>query len=322
MRRRLTWPQSPPAIRRLGYLFGHPEPAPEVAKLFRETFAVTLAKLGWVEGRNLRVERVFNDGGAERLPALVAELIRRNVEVIYVVQTATAVAAARATKTIPIVLGGASAYPVECGLIKSLARPGTNVTGMAWFPGIEVNFKLAELVREVIPSAKRLAWLTFPPDLVTVSGGYFRPEVYYAQVARKLGFDFAHFECSSAADIEPVYRSITAWRPSAVIVEPANLSYWEARRLAVLATRAKLPNLYGITHNVVQGGLMGYSPVLREQWETGHAYVDRIFHGATPSEMPVAMPRKLVLSVNAGAAKALEITIPKSILARVDRLIE
>jgi putative ABC transport system substrate-binding protein len=211
---------------------------------------------------------------------------------------------------------------VECGLIESYARPGTNVTGVAWFQSIEVHGKLAEFVREIVPSARRLAWMVFPADLITVSGGEFSPKLYYAKVAKSLGFQFSYYECRKPEDIEPAFAALRLWGAQAVIVEPAALSFLEARRIADLARAGGLPTFCGQTQNVLGGGLLGYSPIHIELQVQAMGYVDRVFRGARPAEMPVEMPNKLELSINIGSAKALGLTIPPSVLLSADRVVE
>jgi putative ABC transport system substrate-binding protein len=317
-------PQASVPSKRLGFFINAPAPAAEDQA--RSAIAIhwqkRLASFGWIEGKNLVFDRLYSGGETARLPELVAELVHRQVDVIWVVSTSTAVAAARGTKTIPIVLAGASAYPIECGLIKSYARPGTNVTGVAWFQGIEVNLKLAEYLRQIVPTAKRLAWIVFPADLVTVSGGEFTPKPYYAKVARSLGFEFGYYECRKSDELEPIFAAIRQWRAHGVIVEPAHLSWLEAPRIAALARQARLPSFNGFTRSAVEGGLLGYSPFVQELHEEAFTYVDRIFRGAKASDMPVVMPRTLELSVNLKTAKLLGLTIPQSVLVRADRVIE
>lgn len=321
----LARPQSASGKRHLGFLLNAPKPPPEMVKQFGLVQAARMAKLasyGWIEGKNLVVHELFSGGHLNRLPGLVKELVATPVDAIWVSSTAAAVAAARGTKTTPIVLAGATAYPVECGLIESYARPGTNVTGVAWFQSIEVHGKLAQFAREIVPSARRLAWMVFPADLITVSGGEFSPKLYYAKVAESLGFQFSYYECRKPEDIEPAFTALHQWGAQAVIVEPASLSFWGARRIADLALARRLPTFCGITQMVLDGGLLGYSPIHVELHVQAMAYVDRVFRGARPAEMPVEMPNKLELSINIGSAKALGLTIPPSVLLWADRVIE
>jgi putative ABC transport system substrate-binding protein len=281
-----------------------------------------LKALGWEVGRNLRFDSFFSGGVADRIPSLVAEAMREPIDVIWATQTSVAVAAARATRSIPIVLAGASAYPVECGLIKSFARPGGNVTGISFFQGIAVQSKLGQFVREILPDAKRLAWIAIPADLVTVEGGEFRPEPYYAQVAHTLGFELGYYECRTPEDFDTVFAALVRWHAQAVIVEPAALSGLQGVHIADLAIQAKLPTLFSVSYNARAGGLLSYGPDLFRTYDQAVVYVDRILRGARPADLPVEMPNKLELIVNQKTARALGLTIPRSILLGADTVLE
>jgi putative ABC transport system substrate-binding protein len=281
-----------------------------------------LKSLGWQVGRNLRLDRYFSEGISERLPLLLAEAMREPIDVILAIQTSAAVAAARATQSIPIVLVGASAYPVECGLIQSFARPGGNVTGISFFQGIVVQSKLAQFVREILPDARRLAWIACPADLVKVGGGEFRPEPYYAQVAHDLGFELGYYECRTPEDFDAAFAALARWGARAVIVEPAALSFVHANRIAGLALRAKLPSLFSLGFNAQAGGLMSYGPSYVEVYDQAVVYTDRLLHGARAAELPVEMPRKLELILNRKTARMLGLSIPQSILVGADTVLE
>lgn len=314
------------ALRTVGQLFNYPEPVDpkspnfSILNSWQRQISDRFKALGWVERKNLAFRRLYSDGIAQRLPGMAKELVRERVDVIWASTTATAVEAERATTKIPIVLAGASAYPVECGLIKSFAHPGGNVTGVAFFQGIEVQSKLAQLVREILPSARRLAWIAIPPDLVTVAGGEFRPEPYYQQVARSLGFELGYYECRKVEDFDSVFGEMRAWGAQAVIVEPASLSGYP--RVARLAMQSRIPSFFSLGLNVATGGLLSYGPFLANMLEQTVAYVDRILRGARPEDLPVEMPNRLELLINQKTAKALGIAIPQSILLQADRVIE
>jgi putative ABC transport system substrate-binding protein len=193
---------------------------------------------------------------------------------------------------------------------------------VAFFQGIEVQSKLAQFVREVLPGARRLAWIAIPPDLVTVAGGEFRPEPYYQQIASRLGFELGYFECRKAEDFDAIFAAVNGWRAQAVIVEPAGLG-WDAReRIAQLAIRSGLPSFFTTHYNVAAGGLLSYAPDLMEVEYQSIGYVDRILRGARPADLPVEMPRKLELTINSKTAMALGLSIPRSLLLRADKVIE
>jgi putative ABC transport system substrate-binding protein len=253
---------------------------------------------------------------------LTEELVRKPVDLIVASSTIAAVTAARAPKTIPVVMAASSAYPVETGLIKSFARPGGNVTGVAFWQGIEVQSKLAQFVREILPDAKRPAWIASPADLIKVSGGEFRPEPYYAKISQSLGLELGYFEWRRTEDVEPVFAAIAKWRAQAVIVEPAGLAYDERVRIAELATRAGIPSFYGATYHAPARGLLAYSPVISDAWVRAAVCIDRILRGARPADLPVETPNTLELVVNMKTAKALGVTVPRTIILRADRVIE
>lgn len=305
-------------VRTIGGVYNWTKPPPEV--LAQSPFRQKLKELGWVEGQNLKHDHVWVGGRVDLIPPLMEELVRKQVDVILVINTASAVAAVRATKTIPIVMAGSSAYPVETGLIKSFAKPGGNLTGVAFWQGIEVQSKLAQFVREIVPEAKRLAWIAAPPDLITVGGGEFRPEPYYAKISKSLGFDLGYYECRKADDFESVFDAMGKWRAHAVIVEPAGLTYDERVRIAELAKKRGLPSFYSLPSNVQAGGLLSYGPVQSVFPVRAAEYIDRILRGARPADLPVEIPNMLELVVNMRTARALGVTIPRTIIP--DQVIE
>lgn len=303
--------------------WGQPVSDSVIAKQVRRLMFERYKSLGWTVGRDLAIHPLYAEYDAARLPWLAKQLVDEGVDVISVTTTAPAVAAIHATGKIPIVLAGACAYPVECGVIKSFARPGGNVTGVAFFQGIEVQSKVAEFARELLPSARRLAWLTFPPDLVNVSGGEFSPKPYYLKVTRGFGFELGYYECSKVADFDSVFAEMRVWGAEAVIVEPAALSsVGPAQRIAQLARQSRLPSFFNTGYNVQIGGLLSYGPAFADMYGQTATYVDRVLRGARPADLPVEMPNKLELVVNVKTAKALGISIPDSILVQADRVIQ
>ena len=180
----------------------------------------------------------------------------------------------------------------------------------------------AVIVREILPQARRLAWIACPADLVTVAGGEFRPEPYYSQVANALGFELGYYECRAPEDFDAVFAALARWKAQAVIVEPAALSALERDRIAELTVRAKLPTFFSIGFNARAGGLLSYGPSFFELYDQAVVYVDRILRGARPADLPVEMPRKLELVVNLKTARSLGLTVPQSILLGADAVIE
>jgi ABC-type uncharacterized transport system substrate-binding protein len=310
--------------RTVGQLIEWPKPNLEnvYAQHMRALIQERFKTLGWDVGTNVTLRPLYASYDTSRLPALAMQLVDERVDVIWASTTSAAVAAVHATKRIPIVLAGAAAYPVECGLIKSFAHPGRNVTGVAFFQGIEVQSKLAQYVRDILPTAHKLAWIAFPPDLITVSGGEFRPEGYYRNVARNLGFELGYYECRKAEDFDPVFAAIRAWGAQAVIVESSPISNAVRGRIAQLAIDARIPSFYNIDFSVLAGGFLSYGPIYGSVLEQTVAYVDRVLRGTRPADLPVEMPNRLELVINQKTAKAMGVAIPDSILVQADRVIE
>jgi putative ABC transport system substrate-binding protein len=217
-------------------------------------------------------------------------------------------------------MAGSSAYPVETGLIQSYAKPGGNLTGVAFWQGIEAQSKLAQFVREILPTGTRLAWIAAPPDLITVGGGEFSPEPYYAKISQRLGFELGYYECRKPDALDSVFDAIGKWRAQAVIVEPAGLTYDERVRIAELAKKGGLRSFYSLPWNVQAGGLLSYGPVQSAIMVRAVEYIDRILRGARPGDLPVEMPNTFELVVNMKTARTLGVTIPRTIIP--DRVIE
>ena len=309
-------------VRKVGQIWNSHTPSPNKPNPVRRKYLDDFKALGWTEGKNLSIRRLFSEGHFDRLPGMAKRLVDEQVDVIWVSDTAAAVAAIQATKVIPIVLVGACAYPVECGVIKSFAHPGGNVTGVAYLQGIEVQSKLVQFAREILPSAKRLAWIAIPPDFVTVSGGEFRPKPYYEKIARSLAFELGYYECRRAEDFAPVFAELQTWGAQAVVVEPSPLSAEVGASIAWLAVEAHIVTFFTVGFNVDAGGLLSYGPDYFNIMDLTVGYTDRILRGARPADLPVEMPNKLELVVNQKTAKALGITIPQSVLLQADRVIE
>ena len=304
----------------LGWLSPSRRPSPQEIANFPTT--KRLAQRGWIEGKTLRIERAYGEGSQARLPELAARLVSSGVDVIGTFGPEAAVAAARATTTIPIVFWGV-AWPVEIGLIDSFARPGRNVTGVAWQAGPEVNGKRIELLREMVPQARRLAILSVPTALATVAGG--RIEHPWGELeaqARSLEFEAQTFPVSEPADIDPAFAAIERWNPDAFYVPGTALTYRERHRIAAFALRRRLPSVYTLSAFADAGGMIAYAIDIAPTWFRIGDYLDRILRGANPAELPVELPTRYLLVVNVKTVKALGLDIPQSILLRADRVIE
>jgi putative tryptophan/tyrosine transport system substrate-binding protein len=274
-----------------------------------------LGELGYVEGRNLVIESRSAGGQAERLPALAAELADLNPDVIVTITTPAAIAARKATDRIPIVLAG-SADPVDVGLVTSLARPGGNVTGVTNSPGYaDFHVKQLQLLKEAAPNFARIAVLMTD----------FAVEVRSFEVMReagpRLGITPLRFPVGSSTDIDLV--ALTKMHPDSLYVFPNPINNGRhSKAILAYAAANRLPAMYGARELVEAGGLMSYWtdwPSLRR-----HAadYVDKIFRGAKPADLPVEDPTKFELAINLKTAKALALTIPQSLLLRADEVIQ
>ena len=291
---------------------------PAISTRLREAFVQGLRDLGYIEGRNLVIEYRDADGKVERLPALAAELVALKVDVIVASGTLAALAARRATKTLPIVFSPAG-DPVGSGLVTSLARPGGNVTGLSAFAP-ELVGKRLELLKEAVPGISRVAVLWQPgafgerAEMDTLK----RAEV----AARDLGVPLQFVEARGPADFDRAFSDMTRARAGALTVLASNMFNSERRRLVDLAAKNRLPALYSARELVDAGGLMSYGANLADLNRRAATYVDRILKGTKPADLPVEQPTKFELIINLKTAKALGLTIPQSVLGRADEVIQ
>jgi putative ABC transport system substrate-binding protein len=278
-----------------------------------------LKALGWIEGKNLIIESAFADYKMERLPALAEELVRKRVDVLWAMTAQAAVAAARATKTIPIVFTDVP-WPVEAGLIDSFARPGRNATGESTYAGMEVSTKRLEFLKEIAPNATRLSWILDPSLAVTIDGGRFDMRPLLDPAARKLGYEVLYHYVEKSDDIDPVFADILAWRAQAIAVAGSAVTFGARERIAAFALRNRLPSASAMLPFAEAGGLLAYNAagLFTVTIKRGAEYVDRIFRGERPADMAVNQPDKYQLVINQKTAKALGLTIPQSLLLRAD----
>jgi putative ABC transport system substrate-binding protein len=276
-------------------------------RLFRED----MRELDYVEGKNVRYEFRSDGGQGSRLPALAAELVGLKVDLIVAWFTPAALAARQATRQIPIVMALVG-NPVENGLVESLARPGGNVTGMAAL-GAELAGKCVDLVRELVPSAHRIAALVNAPD------PFSKPFLRQIQLnGEASGTAIEPIMIQSTAELDPAFTAMEKERPDAAIVQPS----LPIKRVAELAIKSRIPAMSFIRDFANEGGLMSYGSEEADAYRKAAVYVDKILKGAKPADLPVQQPTKFELVVNLKTAKALGLTIPPSILARADEVIE
>ena len=272
-----------------------------------------LHKLGYVEGRNLLIESRWAAGNNERLQEHAAELVRLKVDVIVTQTTIVAVAAKRATSTIPIVMAS-SADPVGAGVVASLARPGGNVTGVTG-NSAEVAGKRLQLLLEVVPKAKRVAALIWKDSLTK---SLFLEQTRAA--AQRIGITLVVQEVDATGALPGAFAAMQRERAQALIVQTSPFASNNGKMIVELAAQHRLPAMFEF-RGAYAGGLMAYGANSAELRRRGAHYVDRIFKGAKPADLPIEQPTKYELSIDLKAAKAIGITIPQSVLARADEVI-
>jgi putative ABC transport system substrate-binding protein len=276
-------------------------------------FLKRMRELGYVEGKNLMIEWRFADGKLERLPGLAAELVQLKVDVI-VAQSSPAISAAqKATTTIPIVMTS-SGDPVRSGFVKSLARPGGNITGLSIMSG-DTGAKLLELLRSVVPKLSRVAMLT-------PSTAYGAISQSVQATAQKAGLKTLVVEASTPQEIENAFSMLAREKADAVIVGSPAVFGQQHRQIAELALKYRMPSMFQDRVTAENGGLISYGQKITDLYERSATYVDKILKGAKPGDLPVEQPVSFELVVNLKTAKALGLTIPQTILVRADEVIE
>jgi putative tryptophan/tyrosine transport system substrate-binding protein len=282
---------------------------------FVHAFLQGMRDLGYVEGRDFDIVYRFADSYTERLPALAEELVRLKPNVILAAATGPAVAARKATATIPIVTP-ALADAIHLGLIASEARPGGNVTGITpYVSGLPA--KQLELAREVVPGAANIGVLN---DVNDPKAPPQWQELQAAGLAK--GLKVVAAEVRTPDDLDGAFQTLASERLDVVIVLQTSMLVSERQKIAHLAAATRLPMVYGYREHVVDGGLISYGVDLRECFRRSAVYVQKILTGTAPGDLPVEFPTKLELIVNLGTAKTLGLTIPPSLLARADEVIE
>jgi putative ABC transport system substrate-binding protein len=309
--------QQPVKVYRIGFLgFGSRETTAPYVNAFEDS----LRELGYVEGRNITIERRFAEGKIEQLPSLAAELVRLKVDVIMAGPAfayfpgSAGVAASRLTKTIPIVMFVGD--PVGSGLVASLARPGGNITGLSLF-NPEIAGKQLELLKEVIPRLALVAVLQNPTDS---SHALSLNELDVA--ARSLRVQLQVLQAREPDEFETAFAAMTRERASALLVLGDSMFLAHRARIADLAKRQLLPTIFAQREHAEASGLMAYGANVRDIFRRAATYVDKILKGAKPADLPVEQPTKFELVINLKTAKALGITIPQSLLLRADEVIQ
>jgi putative tryptophan/tyrosine transport system substrate-binding protein len=289
---------------------------PGTGEYLLDAFRRGLGESGYVEGQNVTIDLRFAAGRFDRFPEMAADLIRRRVSVIAAFGSGTAVAAKAATQTLPI-LFAVTEDPVSLGLVSSLSRPGGNATGLNFFT-TEVNAKRLGLLRELVPTAARIALLMNPINALNTSATLKEVE----PAARTLGLQIQVFNASTSLEIDAAFAALVAWRPDALFVAPDGFFTSRRVQLAALAARHALPATYSVRDFVEVGGLTSYGASLMDAYRQLGTFVGRVLKGAKPGEMPVVQSTKFELVINAQIARMLGLTIPASLLAVADEVIE
>jgi putative tryptophan/tyrosine transport system substrate-binding protein len=312
----VAWPlaagaQQPEKIARIGYL----DLGPASARANRvEALRAGLRDLGYVEGKNIAIEFRWAER-VEQLPELATDLVRSKVDVIFAISSTMVEPARKATSTIPIVFA-THADPVGIGHVVSLARPGGNITGLSMLL-TDLAPKEMEILTEVVPQAKRIAVLSNPttPSLT--------PAMKAVDAAgQRLGLQLVKVPVQASEDFEGAFAVMARERVEALMVIASPLFITQRERLASLAREHRLPAMFGAKENVQAGGLISYSADLIDLHRRAASYIDKILKGAKPGELPVEQASKYEMVINQKTAKAIGLTIPPTLIARADEVIE
>ena len=279
-------------------------------------FRQGLRELGYLEGQNLAIECRDARGRVDRFPDLAGELARLKVDVLVAESTPSTLAAKQATTVIPIVMVGV-ADPVTSGLVASLARPGGNVTGPMLYPTLEVVVKVLELLKETVPRVSRVAVLRDPTN-----PSHLLIDDRVVAAGQALGQKPHFIGVRGVVDFQAAFATVRNQRAQALLLYALPLQPAEVRRIADFALTNRLPAVTFWEGHAEQGVLMFYGAGLVDQYRRAAAYVDKILKGAKPTDLPVEQPTKFELVINLKTAKALGLTIPPSLLARADQIIE
>ncbi len=280
-----------------------------------DAFRKGLRELGYAEGQTIILESRWDEGNTARHASMVADLIRLKVDIIVAGTTPTALAARKATRTIPIVMA-AIADPVGAGLVTSLARPGGNITGMSLISA-ELSGKRIGILKEAMPSISRIAVLWNPMNPNTV--GLLHDTKGASQ---SLGIQVQVLEVRNGAEIDAAFQSALKGGAQALVTVQDALFTLQRARIAELARKRRIPTMSGESGFAAAGGIMNYGPNIADPWRHAATFVDKILKGAKPGDLPVEQPEKFELVINLKTAKALGLTIPPSLLARADQVIE
>jgi len=306
--------QQPKKVPLIGYL----SPLDSASDSARaEAIRVALRELGYIEGQNIAIEYRYAEGKRDRLPELAAELVRLKVDLIVAAGGTSTQAAKNATKTIPIIMVGGGADPVEAGFVESLARPGGNVTGLTNL-GLKLGGKRLELLKEAVPKLASVAVLYDP----AIPGTTHEVKEVLPVFARALRLTLQPWEVRAVDDFEKVFASLNKQRPDGFSVSGGGqLIGANVKRIVGFALKSRLPSMYATRDSIDAGGLMYYGADQADSYRRVAYYVNKILKGAKPADLPVEQPTKFEFIINLKAAKQIGLTIPPNVLARADKVI-
>jgi len=313
-----TWPlaaraQEPSGVRRIGVLMNISDDPEGKARL--AAFRQSLEQLGWIDGRNVRIDTKWADGDVERIRRLATEMVAQSPDVILATGSAAAAPLLQATRTVPIVFVN-TPDPVGAGYVKSLARPGGNATGFLLFE-YSIGAKWLDLLKQIAPEVNRVAVLRD----ATISAGLGQYGAVQSAAA-SFGVEASAIDLRDVSEIERDIAAFATTPGGGLIVSASPVATRHRDLIVKLAARHKLPAIYYERFFVAEGGLISYGPNIVDQYRRAPGYVDRILRGEKPADLPVQAPTKYELVINLKTAKALGLDVPNTLVGRADQLIE
>jgi putative ABC transport system substrate-binding protein len=304
--------QQAASVRRIGVLSPF---APTDTLLWNKALLRGLRDVGWVDGKNLAIEYRYAEGKQERLPELVTDLIQKKVDIIVTTVTQDTLVAQKATSDIPIVMV-AVGDPVATGFVRSLARPGGNITGLSQMTP-DLSGKRLELLREIAPKVSAVALLFNPDDQLAIL------DLKEARLsAQKLGIEAHPLEVRAGVDLEKALRDAATLGVGGLVILPAPVLFENLKLIADFAIQNRLPSIFHLREFAAVGGLVSYGVDRLDLFRRAATYVDKILKGASPAALPIEQPTKFELVINLGTAKTLGLTVPANLLSIADELIE
>jgi len=315
-----TWPlvaraQQPERVRRIGVL----QPQPESESAFRDwrmLFTSRLRELGWTDGENLQINYRFGTGEAMSLGAMAKELVNQHPDALFAITSASALALRQYTLTIPTVFVQVG-DPVAIGLVTNLARPNGNITGFTLFDNYQIGSKWFETLKDTVPG---LTWAAIFFEAGNPITSQFMPAIEAAAAEQKVRL--IPVPVATNSDIESAFAAFPEGPGGSLVAIPGPIVVRQRKDIVTRALQRRLPGIYPFRLFVTEGGLMSYGPDIGNQYRLAAGYIDRILRGTKPTELPVQQPTKYELVVNLKTAKALGLTVPPSVLARADEVIE